>query len=131
MRIPFIIHLSIIHVAALHFSLFGSHTPFHPLEQGLAHSQCLERVLGHLSPYVGLFLFGRATTELTTLNSVTFGPIFPFLNSTWLLRTPQRHAKLKFTPNKGLFNPPLKTSPLCLTPSNWIRGAHHHFRKIH
>ena len=64
------------------FSLFGSSIQFHPLEQGSAHPKRLERLLGHLSFDKGLFLFEQAEIELsfprldlTTLNSMTFGPI--------------------------------------------------------
>ena len=52
----------------LHILLYLDQVPsFHPLEQGLAHLQCLEKkVLGHLFPYLGTFLFllRRAKIEL-------------------------------------------------------------------
>ena len=68
------------------FFLFGSSTQFHPFERGLEHPQGIGRVLSHLSldESTGVFLFGRGEIklplprfELTILNSVTFGAIFP------------------------------------------------------
>ena len=72
-------------LTTLHFPYLDQVPSYKGLEQGSAHPQCLERVQGHLVG-TGLFLFGRAEIELprpgfelTTLNSVTFRPIFsPF-----------------------------------------------------
>ena len=67
-----------------HFPCLDQVPRLTPTEKGSAYSQCLERVLGHLLPYLdtGLFLFGRneiklPLSSLRTLNSMTFGPIFP------------------------------------------------------
>ena len=78
-------YLSSFHGAAPHFLYFGSSTQFHPLEQGSACPQGIGRVLGHLFPYLGTGLFLLVYLKLNfysqNLNSVTFGPIFPFFTS--------------------------------------------------
>ena len=110
---------------------------FHSLEQGSAPPQCLERVLSHLSPYVGtrqaeIKLPLLPGFEPTTPNSTTFRPIFPLLE---LPRAPPRHSSWGLTPIGRLVNlenpipepPPLKHPP-SYPSSSWIIKVHHYFR---
>ena len=68
------------------FTLFGSSTQFHPLEQESGHSRRLERVLGSLSPYVGTDLFLSKRIELPPFPG--FEPMTPNSVRT---RAPPRH----------------------------------------
>ena len=109
---------SVLHLWSLICLPFTPHlriSPDSPAEQRLAHSQLLEKVLDHLSPFVGigLLLFGRAEIEVTILNSVTFCPIFLFRTQPGYLGLP-KSSKLNIrpyrTPTSTLKHSPYLTS---------------------
>ena len=79
------------------FTLFGSSTQFHPLEQESGHSRRLERVLGSLSPYVGTDLFLSKRIELPPFPG--FEPMTPNSVKT---RAPLRHPSWSLTPSVRL-----------------------------